>query len=714
MSLSLPCALLLALAAQAPPADLNDMAEKAMKEAVRKVAPSVVQILTQGGADQVVVGAKGLTFRKALGPTTGVIVGADGYVVSSAFNFVNNPTAILVAVPGHKEPYLAKRVATDRSRMLTLLKIDAKDLPVPAGVPRKELRVGQWAIALGRTLDAKRDHLPAVSVGIISALDRVWGKAIQTDAKISPINYGGPLVDVQGRVQGILVPASPNGEDETAGFEWYDSGIGFAIPMEDVTAVLPRLKEGKDLKKGLLGVRMKSSDRFGALPEAAEVVPDSAAARAGLKAGDVITEVDGHPVVSMAQVLHRLGPHYEGDKISLKYRRGDKEVSVSDMELVGALAAYAHPFLGILPVRDDPKLGVAVRYVYPKSPADRAGLEAGDRIVKVGRPDGPMASFTGQKPGRDEFFDMLNALRPGMEIKLEIVRKDAKPDGKDDKKADKDAKKADGADKKNDTLTVTLAALPGTSTDEKTDGVPDNPPPASVKQALEPLEVATGKPKPPKVDRGDKKAETGLIKRTTAGGDHKYWVYVHEDYDPNVAHALVVWLHPPRGNSDEDVERFTGMWEDYCKDHHLILVGPQSESEGGWTASEAEPVLAAVREVTARYTIDPQRVVAHGMGVGGQMGFYLGFNYRDVFHGVATLGAVATNVKDNVPSQRLAVYLAGGALDPLVKAIVESRAKLVEHKFPVFYREIPNRGREYFEENVLRELVRWIDALDKQ
>src|SRR5260370_6068275 len=280
--------------------------------------------------------------------------------------------------------------------------------------------------------------------------------------------------------------------------------------------------------------------------------------------------------------------HYEGDKITLKYRRGDKDVSVPDLELVGAMAAYAHPFLGILPVRDDPKLGVAVRYVYPKSPADLAGIKPGDRIVKVGRPDGPLASFTGQKPGRDEFVDMLSALRPGMEIKLEVVRKEAKPADKEDKKTDKDDKKADGADQKSDTLTVKLAALPGTSADEKTAGIPERLSAASVKQALEPLEVAPGKPKPPKVDRSDKKAETGLLKRTTAGGDHKYWVYVHEDYDPNVAHALVVWLHPPRGNSDEDVERFTGLWEDYCNDHHLILAGPQSESEGGATASEPE------------------------------------------------------------------------------------------------------------------------------
>ena len=81
---------------------------------------------------------------------------------------------------------------------------------------------------------------------------------------MSPTNYGGPLIDLDGRVQGVLVPASPRAEGETAGFEWYDSGIGFAIPLEDINAVLPRLKQGKDLKKGLLGVTMKGADQFGA------------------------------------------------------------------------------------------------------------------------------------------------------------------------------------------------------------------------------------------------------------------------------------------------------------------------------------------------------------------------------------------------------------------------------------------------------------------
>lgn len=670
--------------------DLNTQLERTMKEAVKKIAPSVVQITTLGGTDMVVTSPKGPTFRKALGPTTGVVVGADGWVVSSAFNFINNPTNILVGVPGRGEPFVAQKVATDRSRMLTLLKIDAAGLPVPQMVSKKELAVGQWSIALGRTLDAKRDHPPSMNVGIISALGRIWGKAIQTDAKISPINYGGPLIDIQGRVQGIVVPASPNSEEGTAGFEWYDSGIGFAIPMEDVLAALPRLKNGKDIQKGILGVRMKSPDRYGAVPEVSEVIKDSAAARAGLKAGDIITEIEGERVVRMAQVLHLLGPKYEGDKISLKFKRGDKTIDVANLELAGTLAVYAHSFLGILPMRDDPKLGVEVRYIYHASPAAKAGLNEGDRIVKLGWAARPLSPFTGQKRGRDELVDLLNLVSPGTELEMEVVRKDGK---------------------KTETLKAILDELPGT-TRAKDDELPKNvPEAASVKKALDPLEVPNAKPA--KVDPIDKKPETGLLKRTVASGDHQYSIYVHEDYDANIAHAMVVWLHPPGKHKDDDIKQFVGLWEDYCKENNLILVCPRSDNEAGWVPSDAEWVVQAINETAGRYTIDRQRIVAHGMGVGGQMAMYLGFNNRELIRGACTMGAVVTNMKDNIAGQRLAFFLAGGELDPLLKSIAESRTKLAERKYSATFREVPGRGREYLDDATLRDVVRWIECLDR-
>ena len=174
-----------------PPTSLAAQEEAAIRAAVARVADSVVQIRTIGGLEEV--------DRTLLpdGPTTGLVISADGYIVSSAFNFVQQPASILVTfATGEQAP--AELVAKDHSRMLVLLKAQGvSDLPVPEFVPVDEIRVGQWAIAVGRTFRADR---PNISVGIVSALDRMFGKVIQTDADVSTANYGGPLVDIRGRV----------------------------------------------------------------------------------------------------------------------------------------------------------------------------------------------------------------------------------------------------------------------------------------------------------------------------------------------------------------------------------------------------------------------------------------------------------------------------------------------------------------------------------
>src|SRR5581483_8402276 len=288
---------------------VNEAYEKAVKEAAAKVAPSVVKIETAGGRE-LIGGASaigpGAGVRKGTGPTTGIVVGKDGFIVTSTFNFANKPTDIFVTVPGRPR-LVAKVVAHDTTRMLTLLKVDAKDLPVPAAVPKGEVRVGQTALALGRTLDPDVTRLPSISLGIVSATGRIWGKAIQTDAKVSPVNYGGPLVALDGRVLGILVPASPRGDTEVAGLEWYDSGVGFAIPLEDVFAVLPKLKEGKELRRGLLGVTAQNAtDEYTAPVVVGTVSPDSAAAKAGIKPGDTVVAIDGRPVPNYSRLQHVL------------------------------------------------------------------------------------------------------------------------------------------------------------------------------------------------------------------------------------------------------------------------------------------------------------------------------------------------------------------------------------------------------------------------
>ena len=161
------------LTAQQPAADLEALREEAVKKATRQVGPSVVQIQTSGGTDVVASGPRGAQVRKGMGPTTGLILTPDGYIISSAFNFANKPSSIDVAVPGHSSRYIAKVIATDTTRMLTLLKIEAQGLPVPTATPKSGFRIGQTALALGRTLEPDHNKSPTVSEGIISAVERI-------------------------------------------------------------------------------------------------------------------------------------------------------------------------------------------------------------------------------------------------------------------------------------------------------------------------------------------------------------------------------------------------------------------------------------------------------------------------------------------------------------------------------------------------------------
>jgi len=220
-------------------------------------------------------------------------------------------------------------------------------------------------------------------------------------------------------------------------------------------------------------------------------------------------------------------------------------------------------------------------------------------------------------------------------------------------------------------------------------------------------------PPAPKEPKDPKKVEKGLLKRTNEARDHEYWVYVPENYDPNVAHGLVIWLHAA-GKGGKDAENVADIWAEYCEANHLILVGPKAESESGWVASEAEFIAGTARDLLSEYTIDRQRVVVHGMGIGGQMAFYLGFHARDLIRGVATSSAILANqAKESVAHQRLAFFVVAGGKDPLAPDIKKSQQQLGEKKHPVIFREIPDMGREYLDRKTLEEIIRWIDSLDR-
>ena len=720
---------LLAAVLPAPAQDaksVNAASEKAMKAAAAKAAPSIVKIDTSGGLEKVGKG-KGAILR-GTGATTGLIVDPDGYIITSSFNFANKPTAIAVSIPGHKNKLDAKVIATDQTRMLTLLKVNATDLAMPVAYPEKDVKVGQWAVALGRTLSPNLDQPPSFSSGIISAVNRLWGKAIQTDAKISPANYGGPLVSIDGRVFGILVPASTRSEGETAGFEWYDSGIGFAIPLEDILAALPRMKEGtetdvKELRRGLLGINPASPDQYNTPPVIGAIQPDSAAARARLQVGDTILEIDGKPTPNFSTVQHILGPKYEGDKLSLKVERDGKEMEIENIVLQGTATAYVRAFLGILPLRDDPAPCVQIRFVYPKSPAEAAGLKEGDLITKIGRADKAKkgkAAMVGVR-NRQQLAAMLSQLSPGAQVSIEVKRKEGE---------------------KVETVTVTLTTIP--------DEIPEKlPMPSSAGKALEaapkakspfpeapipfpkkkgggdssflpalapaPGEIFVIQKDPFKEKPADKKAkvETGFLERRDESLGREYWLYIPDNYDPNVSHGLLVWFHPPM-QGGKDGERIAKTFREFCEDHHFILMGPKSQNLDGWIASETELVMADVKQVLGGYTIDRTRVVAHGMGKGGEMAFYVAFQARDVFRGVATVGStLETAPKENVANQPLSFFLAAGEKDPLVVEIEASKKALLEKKFPVSHRVMEGVGKEYLDGPTFAELQVWLDSLDR-
>jgi serine protease Do len=249
-----------------------------------------------------------------------LIISPDGYIITSTYNFLRRPAVITVLLNDGTQ-HVATLLGRDETRKLCLLKIDdVQNLPVPRTVPASNLRIGQWAITVGVGYGGDE---AALSAGIVSALGRVSGKAVQTDANISPANYGGPLVDLDGRVIGICVPLSPMSEETAAGVEWYDSGIGFGVPLDGLDRILHEMKEGKTIQPGKLGVTVQP-DPSGKDAIITTVADSSPAAKAGLQPKDVITAVNGQPVVDVRKLRSILGRYVAGEKIKVAVKRGEQ------------------------------------------------------------------------------------------------------------------------------------------------------------------------------------------------------------------------------------------------------------------------------------------------------------------------------------------------------------------------------------------------------
>lgn len=653
-------ACLLALAAPIRgQADLGEQEEAALRAAVARVAPCVVRIETVGGLEVVGQVAFGT------GPTTGLVVSEDGYIISSAFNFAQKPASILVGLPdGSRTP--ARLVATDHSRKLVLLKVEGVEkLPVPEAAPLSEVRVGQWAIALGRTFDGE---LPYTSVGVVSALHRIYGRAIQTDCKVSPSNYGGPLIDIRGRVLGVLVPMSPQGTGDLAGVEWYDSGIGFAVPMEHVLQALPRLRQGENLHPGVLGVNLRPGHVFADPAVVAAVRANSPAARAGIRQGDTLVEIDGKPIVRQMQVREALGPRYAGETVRVVVQRGEQRLEF-DVLLVEKLEPYVRPFLGILPLREPRGAqaseetqrppGVVVRYVYENSPADLAGIEAGDRIVALGGKE---------VADRAALREAVSAVDGRAEVKLTVMRGDRR-------------------------MEFTLRAA------DQPEAVPAQLPPA-----MAPRKPYLGQQPP-----------VGRQELKIAEFSNECVYYVPANYDPAVPHALLVWLHEPGGLSKpEQVDALIERWKDLCEGSDLILLAPRSQDPDKWVANADSPFIAkAIEQIRNTYTVDETRIAAAGYKGGGSFAFVVAFNLRDVVRGVAAVDAsLAGQPPEHDPGYPLAFLITtaekGGNPQQLAAAI----KRLRDMKYPVT--EVPQgEAPRALHEAELQLLVRWLDTLDR-
>lgn len=298
------------------------LAPKAFRAASKKVLKSLVTIDSFGGVGSV-QGRIGGIRRQGEGSTTGVIVSPDGYVITSSFNFIQKPPIITLTTQDG-EKHVAKPIASDHTRKLTLLKIEgAKDLPVLEFIDPATVQVGQWAVSVGIGFG---DSNPALSAGIVSAKNRAFGRAIQTDANISPANYGGPLVDIQGRAIGICVPLNPKSNSLASGVEWYDSGIGFAIPLHD-KSIVEKLKSGKDIYPGTMGIAPKPASLDGSGVKVVTVTKGSGADKAGMKKDDIILKLGKYVVQDVTQFRTLVGRFDAGEATQVVFKRGDKEMT---------------------------------------------------------------------------------------------------------------------------------------------------------------------------------------------------------------------------------------------------------------------------------------------------------------------------------------------------------------------------------------------------
>jgi serine protease Do len=342
---------------------------------------------------------------------SGIIISPDGYIVTNA-HVVDDATQIRVTL-NDRRVFPAKLVGVDKLNDLAVIRIDAKDLTSIAWGDSTRLHPGQSVLAFGSPFGYFQF---SVTRGIVSALDRPNpysddprkpGDFIQTDAAINPGNSGGPLVDAHGELVGIntfIISGSGS-----------FAGAGFAIPSQIVKATVEQLIKNGAVHHGYLGISMNDvtpdNASFFNLPDAtgaivSQVTPDSPAGNAGLKAGDVLREIDGRKIVNGGALQVAVSEMIPGNSIALGILRDGKQetvkVTVGEYHAEKQVAennnegAGKGGRLGLAVAELTPDMrqqlnipeqvnGAAIESVRPASPADDAGLAPGDVILEINR-----------------------------------------------------------------------------------------------------------------------------------------------------------------------------------------------------------------------------------------------------------------------------------------------------------------------------------------
>ena len=370
---------------------------------------------------------------------SGFIISADGYVLTNN-HVVEGADTVTVRLSDRRE-LDAKVIGTDAQYDIALLKLNASDLPVVSVGDSKNLKAGQWVVAIGSPFGF--DH--SVTAGIVSAVGRQFGGAdqqyvpfIQTDVPINRGNSGGPLFDLNGRVVGINSQIFSN----TGGF----MGVSFAIPIDIAMGAVDQIKTTGHVSRGMIGVQIQNVDREKAkalgLPRIGgalvnQITPGSAADKAGVQVGDVILSFAGREIATSADLPPLVGSTKPGTKADLVVSRDGKDMTlpltVGELPAEKAVQASlgnnpeAVPANALGVVVDDitadqrkqigldTQEGVVVTKITGAA-ARRAALEPGDVILMVGRK--PVKSV-------GEFNAAVKGVKPGDSVMLLVRREDA-------------------------------------------------------------------------------------------------------------------------------------------------------------------------------------------------------------------------------------------------------------------------------------------------